>query len=419
MQTNLNRGIQLHREGKIAAALEIYREVLDEEPTSQAAHLAGRALFDLDRVGDSIPMLELATRLDPRNSAAFNDLGNVLSEASEFEKALAAYRRVLVLKPDDGQASTNLGICLRQLERFDEAREVLEQTIDRQPSALACYALGLVYRQLQLNSPAVSALRQATELQPDFSDAYGQLVAVLREETPTEFHAALADWIRNDPTNPVPQHLSRSSGEAPSRASDEYVRSVFDQFAETFEDSLADLNYAVPEQLSKAIQSNVPPGAVILDAGCGTGLCGPYLRPMASELVGVDLSEKMVEKARNRDLYDNLHVAELTQFMLDHPGRFDLVQAADTFNYFGDLAPVFSAAHTALQDSGTLIFSLERGEGNGFLLNDTGRYCHGKDYVRDQLKQAGFDTLITHEVQLRCQAEQTVDGWCIVAKKER
>lgn len=418
MQTNLNRGIQLHQKGKIDAALKIYREILEQSPTSQAAHLAGRALFDLDRVADSIPMLELATRLDPRNMAAFNDLGNVFSEASEFEKALAAYRRVLSIQPNDAQASTNLGMCLRQLERFDEARDVLEQTVDRQPSAPACYALGLVYRRMKLNSLAVSAFRQATELQPDFSDAHRQLVAILREQSPTEFQAALADWIRSDPENPVPQHLSRSGGEAPSRASDEYVRSVFDEFAETFEDSLEDLNYSVPEQLSTAIQNHVSPGAVILDAGCGTGLCGPYLRPVASELVGVDLSGKMVEKARHRDLYDNLHTVELTQFMLDHPGRFDLVQAADTFNYFGDLVPVFSAAHTTLKESGTLIFSLERGEGSGFSLNDTGRYSHEKKYVEDQLNQAGFQVLGTDEFQLRCQAEQPVAGWCIVARKQ-
>ena len=97
----------------------------------------------------------------------------------------------------------------------------------------------------------------------------------------------------------------------------------------------------------------------VLDAGCGTGLCGPLVAPYARRLVGVDLSEGMLARARARNVYDELVRRELTAYLHDCTGAFDVIVSADTLVYFGPLEEVLAAAGNALRAGGVLIFTVE------------------------------------------------------------
>ena len=133
----------------------------------------------------------------------------------------------------------------------------------------------------------------------------------------------------------------------------------------------------------------------VLDAGCGTGWCGPLVRPYARRLTGVDLSPAMVQRAEDRQVYDELVVAELTEYFRGAAGRFDLIISADTLVYFGDLKEVLSAAADALRPGGFLVFTVERAGDDcpsvsGFHLQHHGRYCHAEEYIRTALRDAGL-----------------------------
>src|SRR5690606_35079457 len=132
---------------------------------------------------------------------------------------------------------------------------------------------------------------------------------------------------------------------APARASDDYVRESFDAFAAEFDESLETLRYQAPRLVVDALAAARPDeGLRVLDAGCGTGLCGPLLRPLASHITGIDLSPGMIARARDRRMheggtaerpvYDELVVAELTSWLAHHPAQFDAVVAADVLVYF-------------------------------------------------------------------------------------
>lgn len=106
----------------------------------------------------------------------------------------------------------------------------------------------------------------------------------------------------------------------PNRASDAYVRSVFDNFANSFDAQLAKLGYAAPALLAQAVAELVGSAqgdSRVADAGCGTGLCAPLLAPYACTLVGVDLSAAMLQKASRHGLYQELIDSDLVAF-LDH-----------------------------------------------------------------------------------------------------
>ncbi len=133
--------------------------------------------------------------------------------------------------------------------------------------------------------------------------------------------------------------------QTPDRCDDDYVRKTFDQdFARSYEKQLQRIRYRVPELIKAAIDSiELDRNDLnILDAGCGTGLCAPVLKPYAGQLVGVDLSCDMLAEAEHLETYDQLVEAELTGYLSSGDGPYDLIVSGDTLCYFGQLRQVLS-----------------------------------------------------------------------------
>ena len=125
-----------------------------------------------------------------------------------------------------------------------------------------------------------------------------------------------------------------------------------------------------------------PGGLRTLDAGCGTGLASGLLRAASRRLVGVDLSARMIGKARTRNAYDELIVGDLVSTLKSGREMFDLIFSADVFIYAGDLSEPIAAAARALETGGLLAFTVEAGNGSGYAITRSGRYAHSAAYVR-------------------------------------
>ncbi len=157
--------------------------------------------------------------------------------------------------------------------------------------------------------------------------------------------------------------LAALRSESLARAPDNYLVAYFDEFAETFESKLVDaLGYRVPEKLHVMLAKGGRRFANILDLGCGTGLCAPFLQQLGDRLTGVDLSRRMLEKASARALYSDLVEAEAGDFLDHSRDRFDLVVAADFVPYFGDLAILFEKTARVLKPGGLFAFNAETAE---------------------------------------------------------
>jgi predicted TPR repeat methyltransferase len=215
-----------------------------------------------------------------------------------------------------------------------------------------------------------------------------------------------------------------TGGDAPSRAADTYVRCLFDDFAASFDENLASLQYRAPQLIAERLGREMGGNAArdMLDAGCGTGLCAPLVRSLAHTLVGVDLSTAMIEKARARGGYDELVIAELCAFMSCRPEAFDVVISADTLVYFGALEDPLRAARSCLRNGGLLIFSVEHGdpqEGSSmpsYRLETHGRYSHSEEYVRGVLEAAGFGGISIETGVLRRERGSGVRGLIVLAR---
>ena len=253
------------------------------------------------------------------------------------------------------------------------------------------------------------------------SESAHQRLQITREEAIGVYR----NWLEREPANPVAQHMLASCGgqAAPARADDAYVRQTFDSFANSFDEQLLNnLDYRAPQLLVDALVHvlEAPRGVLdVLDAGCGTGLCGPLIRPYARWLSGVDLSGGMVAKARARGGYDALEVAELTEWLQSHPRSWDLVLSADTLIYFGELQTVLTAAWDALRPGGWLAFTLEvlDGDDERVELSSSGRYQHTRRHVERALGAAGFADVIIACESLRKEIRVPVPGWVVLAHK--
>src|SRR5262249_46719706 len=156
----------------------------------------------------------------------------------------------------------------------------------------------------------------------------------------------------------------------------------------------------------------------VLDAGCGTGLCGAIVAPFACRLVGVDLSEGMLAHAKDKGVYHTLVKAELTEYLRDHTEVFDLIVSADTLVYFGDLKGVVAGLAGALRPNGLVVFTLEQAVGNSvgvdYRLELHGRYSHDQVYLERLLTSSGLQSKIIH-ADLRTEAGTPVRGLVIRA----
>mmetsp|Transcript_13330 Transcript_13330/g.46112 ORF Transcript_13330/g.46112 Transcript_13330/m.46112 type:complete len:333 (-) Transcript_13330:402-1400(-) len=151
-----------------------------------------------------------------------------------------------------------------------------------------------------------------------------------------------------------------------------------------------------------------------LDAGCGTGLCGPMLVDLAADVNAVDISGKSVKLAEARGCYRSVERSELVSYLCGLPAcSFDLVVAADVLCYFGRLERVFQVVKRSLWSEGHFAFSVELFEGGEteaelYRSPQSGRYAHSDAYIRRVALAAGLTVVFARKVSTRRETCQPV-----------
>ncbi len=423
----LQLAIRLHQSNQFEYAEDIYRQLLAIAPEHpDLLHFFGFLRHQRGYAEEGAEFIKQALVIVPDYIDAHNNLGNIYLQTGHPDLAEPCFRRVLELNADFSSAYANLGIALKEKAHFHEAVIFLLKAIDLEPDASHHYQnLANVYRHLKNYESAVEMYRKTIAMNPLDSNAYRKLCmtfyAMREQEQCVE---VLKEWLRHEPENPIAQHLwsSYTNESIPARASDAYVRQTFDGFAASFDGVLKRLDYQAPFLVHSALQQVQPDPETwhLLDAGCGTGLCGTLVRGHVKHLVGVDLSPKMLERAQVREVYDELVEAELTDFLHSHKGSYDAITCVDTLCYFGDLSVAFYASAKALKTNGWFIFTLEKliatDQQEGFHLHLHGRYSHTEDYVRALLLAAGFQVCTIDTAVLRTESREAVTGLVVSAQ---
>ena len=399
-----NLGNMYRTVGDHSAAEACYRQVVTESPTHpQAWNNLGGVLLNQRKFEDSLKSYNKACEQSPDSADFHYNRGHALHNCQQWEDAEAAYRRAIELNPKHAAAHRELGGILQASGQSDEAIKSFEKSaeLDALRGEVHC-AHGDALSSRGLLPDALLAYRRAIVLDPGYCRAYEHAAHALNcLGKLDEADEMVRTWLKLEPENATAKHMlaSISPDSNVSRAADDYVEKHFDEFAQHFDSRLAVLEYKAPELLCNlAVNSNVLVSdrkSRILDAGCGTGLCGPLLKPYADSMIGIDLSSGMLEGARERgDHYSELVHAEITEYLQQTMHEFDLIISADTLVYFGDLADVVTASARCLADRGWLLFSVEKLDEESFVdpyrLNPNGRFSHRKEYLQQTLTDGGF-----------------------------
>ena len=393
------RGWLHYRQNLADKALVEFRAVLERRgsnanPAALAIALHGMACLDQKRGASEQALARLveAANLAPENRHVVIACAEVLAECHVIDQALAAVKLAIGGNCADGEVIDHAGVVMQKLGLFNEAERLF---------------------------------RVALELRPGDSHVANNLGIVLYDQRRLEEAAQIfAGILVREPKNVIALHMAAAlhGDAAPARASNEFVASTFDSFAATFDAKLVQqLGYKGPEQIGAALAPLLRPEAAldVLDLGCGTGLCGPVLRPYARRLVGIDLSERMLAKARERGGYDELLKAEVTDYLTRARAAWDLVVGGDVFVYFGALEAVFQGAASGLRAGGRFAFTVERDDDapGGWKLNKSGRYAHAADYVRNLAAEHGFVVETLAEIVKRHEGNEPVNGYVAVLQR--
>lgn len=436
-------------EGRFADAIDLYLQALTVTPDNADLHIA--LSFVLGKQGDvdaATGHLQQALSLEPGNAEAHFMLGNIVREKGELARAVEHYSQAIASDPRLNFAYKKLSDTFRQLDLPEQAKEVLHRATAAFPDTVNFpFELAGMYFMEQDYANTVALLGKVLQARPDDPHAnmnmaraylgmemteaaipyYEKAVQLIPENAALlqdlgnayqktgrlpEALACFREVIRLEPDNPIQHLVAALSGETTATAPTDYVEKLFDHFAETFDtDLVGSLQYNVPAQLLALLQAHrsLPAGELdVLDLGCGTGLFGKEIAPYVNTLVGVDLSQKMLDKAELLGVYDHLEHQDILAMIQDEPDAdYDLIAATDVFVYIGKLDDIFREAKRILKPQGILAFSAEsldalpeavRRSGNGdFQLNETGRYAHGMRYLSQLADASGLSLLASRE----------------------
>jgi len=287
------------------------------------------------------------------------------------------------MSPGDPDSFYNLANCYRELREYNKSEEAYLRVLLRNPDHLS----------------ANRNIAYLYHLRRDFKSAlkyYGRVLA-LHPGDPQAIHMVAA--IKGSKVDSAPS---------------EYIRDIFNNYSENFDEILSgDLEYAVPEKLRYRFDTLDYPLRLFprcLDLGCGTGLAGVQFAPVCSHLTGVDLSEKMIEKASERALYHILQVSEITAFLKTKCDEYEFAVAADVLTYIGDLHPLFASLTRASTQQALFCCSTENSDRSAFSLCRNGRFVHSPDYVLQTANQHGWKSIDQTVTRLRKEKSNWVEG---------
>jgi len=313
----------------------------------------------------------------------------VLFLLGDRQQALTFLQRVVSLFPEYSLAQNNLGVLLNSLGENDKALTAFKKALDAEPD----------------NPATLYNMAGALSLSGDLTAA-------------AEYYRKSLDL---DPGNGCARHmLAASLNDITAKAPKDYVVDTFDRYSGHFDQQLVEkLCYDVPAVLAEAVRETIGSGPFAngIDLGCGTGLSGLAFRKMTQLLTGVDLSSGMLERAKEKQVYDALHQADVVSFLEQDDGIYDLFVATDVFIYIGDLLPVFQAVQKRAGKEACLAFSIETSDtGREYSLRESGRYAQSVDYVRRLAGQCCFREVHCAPCNIRKEQGRWISGHIFILR---
>ena len=429
----INYSLDLYRQHEYEKAKKICNRLLRKKADNETVLInLGNIFFMEKKYEEALQKYKQAEEKNPDSFLVKVNIANVYLEQENYLQAEEYARQAIIQDSQNYMALNILGTALLEEEKTDEALEVLERALqyNKEDAWLYNY-LSRCYQTKGMIKEALEAGWKAIEKAPQDESHhinFGYMLYELSLDSQEKIIEKYAQkWLDEYPQNKIVQHMGKAmiNQSIPEQANQEYISKIFDIFAPDFEKVLSDLEYQTPQIISRFLAEIYGKDSharmKILDAGCGTGLCGKILKPYTGflGLSGVDLSAKMLEKAKEKKVYNRLYCQDIIEFLKKKKNQYDLIVSADVLTYFGRLDSFFATASQALKKGGRILFSITKNDENdsAYVLHKSGRYKHQKTYVDSLLKANGFEIEKAEENILRKEASRAVKGYVISGRK--
>lgn len=429
----VNRSLDLYEKGDYEAAENLCIKILKTDSNSHTAWInLGNIRFLKRDFKGAAKAYKKADSLSENNVTAKVNLANVFLEQGDFCAAYKLAGQALRLDSSNLMACSILGTACLSLEKYSEAVEVfLRLTQLDSADAWNYNYLSQAYEKNGDYTKAAEAARQALTLDSDNDSHHLNFAYLLYdmalENLVDDAKKYARNWLRDFPENPIAVHIGNAlcGNKKIERANQGYLVDTFDVFALDFESVLKKLEYKVPayvgEYLNDFYGRKNRQKIKVLDVGCGTGLCGTEIKKTfpSSFVYGIDLSEKMLDEARRKNIYFKLLNADISDCLAGFDSHFDLIVSGDVFTYFGRLDSLFEKLCFSLKKGGRFIFSVSENNitGDDFFLHLSGRFLHSENYIKNVLKNCGFRLEKIEKKHLRFEGENDVFGFMVSALK--
>lgn len=416
IEAEIATALELQQQGRTEDALSCCLPLLTLDLDDFRVHfLVGMLYRQLEKSAPAIFHFSKAVDLQPDLASAHYNLGVLHYAEGRMTEAAASYQRAAQLLPDDPDIFFNLALTFKSLGRYCEAKSCYEQVLAVNPDDIdAHYNLGVLLRDMHEAEEAISSFEKTAALSPGHLPSRKHLASLFhlvgrREKALAAYQAILA----LDPDNESARHMIAAlAGETPEAPPLSYVRELFDRFSERYDETMAEkLECSIEKQLRDMLDSRCGDirFARGLDMGCGTGLSGLALKERVRHFTGIDLSAGMLSQAREKGAYDEVVQGDIITFLKKTDKLYDFFLAADVFVYLGDLRQVFDLVRQKAHPGACFVFSSETCDA-GFRLQESGRYAHAENYVRELAAQCGFHFDCCRPARLRKEKGEWIRG---------
>jgi len=355
----------------------------------------------------------------------YNIRGKRYAKLGQLDAAIICYEKAISIKPKYVEAHYNLGFTHHKLGQLDEAIRSYKKVVAINPAYAVTHnnqILTVIYFFSNGQIPdAIDTLKLLIKDSPDdallFNMMGGCFVSLGQIDMAIKNYEKALNLY---PNYAIPQHMLNSlTGNTSKEPPKEYVKNLFDDYAEKFDDSLVGgLQYQLPFIIKDIIQKTPSSKSKFLktiDLGCGTGLSGKDLREISKNLSGVDISENMISKAKELNIYDNLFVGDIVEVLSSVREKYDLFVALDVLIYVGDVESIFKVVREYCHRESLFVFSIEVQEEDGYSLLKSSRYAHSDSYIMNQAS-GSFVLIDSQNVRLRKEGNNWINGKIYIFK---
>jgi len=421
--SQFQKAYEKHMAGNMASARTLYERILKKNAKHvDARYMLGTLLAENGLLELGLMHLQSAAKHVPTSPMIHTNIGHVHMKLGQLDQAVNSYQKALKLNPQSPDILFNIGAIFHEQGKMEEAATYIDNSLELRPDFLAAYPLiSKIQRELGRPELAAACLIKLLEYTPRSINTLFELGNLLAAHQDYTNAAIYFKRILNiDPLNGSAHHaLASLSGETTVTAPRKHVEDLFDGLSENFDRHLMELGYRTPELLTEMLIDLVGDQFHFdhaIDLGCGTGLSGAPVRPICTHLSGLDVSQKMVDIARSKNIYDALYKDDISQHLKSSHQEYDLFIAEDVFIYVGELSGLFKSIKAHAKPDSHFIFSTELATEQDYILRPTGRYAHSRNYIETLATKSGFTIVASQITDLRMEAMQAIKGELFVLK---